>query len=284
MRDWQIHGAATLQLCDINKLQRMGTFITPKMGCVSLQRAHIWAPILASCVAYATAAGASYKNAAGIPMVQISGGSFTMGYSVTPLPANLTLSMANRLFGYTDEFPYIEQAVEDFWASATEITNYQYELFDPSHAKFRGDMGFSIGDNESVVFVTYNDTVAYTAWLSAQENETYRLPSEIEAEYYIRAGTTTYYNTGNYFPYGKNQCDSWWPANETSRACSFPVNLTVATFPPNAYGLFDTHGNVEEWTSDWVSDKLHIFPFQPTALSNSTQSIRVCSTTITPTP
>lgn len=62
----------------------------------------------------------------------------------------------------------------------------------------------------------------------------------------------TYYSTADTFPYGKNQCDSWWPGS-TGRndTCDMVVNLTVASFSANQLGLFDAHGNVEEWCGDW---------------------------------
>jgi hypothetical protein len=74
------------------------------------------------------------------------------------------------------------------------------------------------------------------------------VPSQ-EFEYYTRAGTTTYFNTGNTYPYGKNQVVSWYPGRPSDPG-SKVVNLTVAEFPANAWGLYDTHGNVEEWCLD----------------------------------
>jgi formylglycine-generating enzyme len=131
-----------------------------------------------------------------------------------------------------------------FKMSATEITNKQYEAFDPGHNKLRGKNGFSVNDDEAVVFVSYEEALAFCAWLSRKEGKAYRLPTEAEWEYACRAGSTTDYNTGNELPaaYQKLQHTNRTPV---------PVSLQVAQTPPNAWGLYDMHGNVEEWCSDW---------------------------------
>jgi hypothetical protein len=70
------------------------------------------------------------------------------------------------------------------------------------------------------------------------------LPTEAEWEYACRAGTDTAYFTGNELPliYWKNQQLDWFQQ---------PVSLSVADTPPNPWGLYDMHGNVEEWCHDW---------------------------------
>lgn len=128
----------------------------------------------------------------------------------------------------------------------TEVTNAQYEKFDPSHKELRGKYGLSNDDDEAVVFISYNDAVNFCKWLSKKENKTYRLPTEAEWEYACRAGTKTKYNTGNSLPeeFHKN-------AKRNTRAV--PVPLHVAKTTQNKWGLFDMHGNVEEWCHDWYA-------------------------------
>ena len=129
--------------------------------------------------------------------------------------------------------------------SATEITNAQYEAFDPTHK--RGEQGFSTGDDEAVIMVSWDDAMAYCQWLSEQTGKHYRLPTEEEWEYACRAGTTTDYNTGDTFP------ESQWKVQRNTRDKE-PVSLQVAQFEPNAWGLYDMHGNVEEWCYDYYGD------------------------------
>lgn len=132
-----------------------------------------------------------------------------------------------------------------FRMGATEITNAQYEAFDPAHKALRGYEGFSSADDEAVVMVSWADATAYCEWLSRHTGRSFRLPTEAEWEYACRAGTTTTYNTGDTFP------ESQWKVQKNTRFKE-SVSLQVAQFEPNAWGLYDMHGNVEEWCQDLV--------------------------------
>lgn len=87
-------------------------------------------------------------------MVEIPGGSFIMGDAEA------------SGFNY-DETPAHSVTVSGFAMSKFEITNRQFEAFRPEHAAMRGDEGFSSGDDEAVVNVTWKDAIAYCEWLSA---------------------------------------------------------------------------------------------------------------------
>ena len=165
-------------------------------------------------------------------MVDIPAGTFWMGTDDPPMED-------------WDEAPRREVKVDAFRMSATEVTNAQYEAFDPSHK--RGEQGFSTGDDEAVIMVSWDDAMAYCRWLSEQTGKHYRLPTETEWEYACRAGTTTVYNTGDTFP------ESQWKVQKNTRDKEY-VSLQVAQFEPNAWGLYDMHGNVEEWCHDYYGD------------------------------
>lgn len=148
-----------------------------------------------------------------------------------------------------------------FRMSATEITNAQYELFRPEHRSLRGKDGVSHGDNEAVVNVSYDDAVAFCEWLSKREGKAYRLPTEAEWEYACRGGTYTLYSTGD------GLAADCMRSQRVARDFD-SVNLEVGRTKPNAFGLYDMHGNVEEWCLDYYgpySEAEQINPSGPKA-------------------
>jgi hypothetical protein len=164
-----------------------------------------------------------------------------------------TLAMGQDSGGDWDERPLHGVRISrPFYLGATEVTNAQYEQFDPTHRELRGKLGFSKEDDEAVVFVSWHEAAAFCEWLAKKEGLPYRLPTEAEWEYACRAGTTTPYHTGDSLPeaFHKNVKESWFPAEGRSSEQEV-VPLTVGKTPPNAWGLFDMHGNVEEWCYDW---------------------------------
>ena len=190
-------------------------------------------------------------NSIGMKMVRIPPGKFQMGYSETPLPKELTTSLPYREDGDYDEKPYHYVTIsKSFYVSELEVTNQHYEQFDSDHKAVRGKLGFSIDDDEAVVFVSWYDAHSFCQWLSGVDNRTYRLPTEAEWEYAARSGSVTYFSTGDTVPkeYQKCQERSWYPGK--LELCPTP-KLTTGETPANAFGLKDTVGNVEEWTLDW---------------------------------
>ncbi|MBI4893814.1 MAG: SUMF1/EgtB/PvdO family nonheme iron enzyme [Acidobacteria bacterium] len=218
-----------------------------------------------------SAAGQSFVNTAGMKMVRVEAGRFRMGESAVVLddlldpltyptrselvkrfpqvePAKFRIPFEARRHGDYDETPVREVKISKaFHVSAHEVTNAQYEQFDAGHKALRGKFGFSKADYEAVVFVSWAEAKAYCEWLSKKEGKRYRLPTEAEWEYAARAGSATLYFTGDHLPaeYLKNQRATGY------RAAEDKVPLTVGRTPANAWGLFDVHGNVEEWVEDW---------------------------------
>lgn len=175
-------------------------------------------------------------DAESIPMVTIHAGSFYMGGS-------------GEGEDFDEKPAHKVILTSDFRMSATEITNAQYEAFDPGHKALRGKNGLSKEDDEAVVFVNYHEAMAFCKWLSEKEGKTYRLPTEAEWEYACHAGNYFPFQTGDGLPaiFHKNQ--------QTARDLK-EVSLKVGQTPPNAFGLYDMHGNVEEWCLDWYGPYL----------------------------
>jgi formylglycine-generating enzyme required for sulfatase activity/serine/threonine protein kinase len=119
--------------------------------------------------------------------------------------------------------------------------------------------GFDQTDEHPVVNVSWNDAQAFITWLSRKEGNTYRLPTEAEWEYACRAGSTTRYSCGDdpeglaavgNIPDGtaKEKHPEWTWA--IAARDGFVYTAPVGRYNPNAWGLFDMHGNVLEWCSD----------------------------------
>ena len=122
------------------------------------------------------------------------------------------------------------------------------------------DAGFPQGDDHPVVNITWNDAVAFCRWLSRKEGRTYRLPTEAEWEYACRAGTTTRYHCGDdpeslagsaaIYDAESRRVFPEWENYALKARDGYPFTAPVGSFPPNAFGLHDMHGNVWEWCSD----------------------------------
>jgi sulfatase modifying factor 1 len=120
------------------------------------------------------------------------------------------------------------------------------------------EAGFEQTDLHPVVNVSWNDAVAFAKWLSQKEGKTYRLPTEAEWEYACRAGTTTRYFCGDD---AEGLAEVGNVADGTAKAKhpdwttiaaqdGFVYTSPVGHYRPNAWGLYDMHGNVLEWCWD----------------------------------
>ncbi len=148
-----------------------------------------------------------------------------------------------------NEKPVYEVVVGSFAMGRYPVTFTEYDRFaEASGRKKPGDNGWG-RQNRPVINVSWYDAVAYTEWLTKQTGRTYRLPTEAEWEYAARAGTKTRYWWGDEI--GKNRavcsgCGSKWDAKQTA---------PVGYFAPNPFGLYDTAGNVWEWTCSEYTEK-----------------------------
>ena len=127
-----------------------------------------------------------------------------------------------------------------FAVSVYEVTFEDYDRFRPGNEV--DDQGWGRG-TRPVINVSWYDAWDYIDWLSAQTGATYRLLSEAEWEYAARAGTSSKYVWGDEIGYQLANCNA-------SCGDRFRNTAPVGRFPANAFGLYDMHGNVEEWVDD----------------------------------
>jgi len=189
---------------------------------------------------------AEITNAIGMKLVLIPPGEFMMGSPDSDVDAQVGELPQHRV-----------RITRPFYLGAHEVTVGQFKRFtretgyetDEEKGKRRTTWRVAVvgqTDSHPVVVVTWNDAVAFSEWLSRKEEKAYRLPREAEWEYACRGGTTTRWSFGD--DGGKLRDYGWYDAN-TNRRRPYPVGQKK----PNAWGLYDTHGNVEEWCADWDS-------------------------------
>ena len=174
--------------------------------------------------------GRLFRDCDGCPeMVVVPSGRFRMG------------SPASERGRDDNEGPQHRVMLRSFALGATEVTFDEWEacVRDSGCGGYRPrDQRWGRGARP-VINVSWEDAQAYVRWLSRAIGESYRLPSEAEWEYAARAGTTTPFRTGatlspDQANYGRNRGQT----------------TPVGTFVPNAFGLYDVHGNVWEWVED----------------------------------
>ena len=126
--------------------------------------------------------------------------------------------------------------------------------------------GFTQTDDHPVVNVSWDDAQDYCLWLSRRTGQHYRLPTEAEWEYACRAGTTTPFWTGDNLTTDQANYDGNFPYDGNPEGEYREMTTPVRTFPANAWGLHDMHGNVWEWCQDWFgsySSSLAVNPAGP---------------------
>jgi len=191
-------------------------------------------------------------NSIGMKLVWIPPGEFMMGSKFSP-------QQVSRRYGgdpvrFQHEHPQRKVTLtRGFWMAQSEVTQAQYRAVmgsNPSHSK---------GDTLPVEKVSWHDAMEFSRKLSEKEGRTYTLPTEAQWEYAARAGTDTAYSFGDdpsqLGEYAWYRHDSGW----TTRP--------VETKKPNAFGLYDMHGNIWEWCLDWYQGSYnglgHVDPIGP---------------------
>ncbi|MCP4614135.1 MAG: formylglycine-generating enzyme family protein [Planctomycetes bacterium] len=194
--------------------------------------------------------GNSFTNSIGMTLVYIPPGEFMMGSRDSA--EEVTKKGSANSSNFTDEHPrHRVKITNGFYMGKTEVTQFQYEEImnnNPSHFK---------GQNNPVEKVSWNDAVEFCRELSKKEGKTYRLPTEAEWEYACRAGTTTPFYTGETISTDQTNYNGNYVYGNGSKGVFLGKTIDVGSFQPNAFGLYDMHGNVMEWCQDWYGENYY---------------------------
>ena len=185
--------------------------------------------------------GSGFRDCDACPeMVVIPAGSFVMG------------SPASEAERFADEGPQREVTIpRAFSIGKYEVTFDEWDacLRDGGCGIGAADLGWGRG-RRPVINVSWNNAKQYAAWLARKTGKNYRLLSEAEWEYAARAGTTTPFHTGATIDPTQANYFSKVSYAGSPTAADQGKTVPVGSYAPNAFGLYDMHGNVWEWTED----------------------------------
>ena len=175
-------------------------------------------------------------NGVFMEMVSIPGGTFTMG------------SPNSEKRREIDESPHHRVTVPGFFMARYQVTQRQWQaVMGDNPSRFKGE-------NLPVEMVSWHDSQEFCKRLAKKNGLLYRLPSEAEWEYACRAGTTTPFHFGATITTDLANYDSSYSYAQEPKGKSCKRTTPVGSFPPNAFGLYDMHGNVWEWCQDTWHD------------------------------
>jgi formylglycine-generating enzyme required for sulfatase activity len=167
-----------------------------------------------------------------LTMVKIPAGSFIMGASSQEQGSD------------PDEQPQHQVKLKEFYLSQTVVTQAQYQaLMGENPSNFTGQ-------NHPVELVSWQKAQEFCQKLTAKTGKAYCLPSESQWEYACRAGTTTPFAFGAAITTDVANYNGKFTYGQAPQGIYRMTTTAVGQFPPNAFGLYDMHGNVWEWCAD----------------------------------
>jgi formylglycine-generating enzyme required for sulfatase activity len=182
-------------------------------------------------------------NSIGMKLALIPAGKFLMGSPATESDRD------------PEELQHEVVISRPFYLGVYEVTQSQFEKLMGKAPSFFGAKKGG-GPDYPVEQVNFNQALEFCRRLSNMAEErkagrVYRLPTEAEWEYACRAGTATPFQCGNSLSAKQANFNGNYPYGEGPGGPFLRKPVKVGSYPPNAWGLHDMHGNVAEWCSDW---------------------------------
>jgi formylglycine-generating enzyme required for sulfatase activity len=179
-----------------------------------------------------------------------------IGLEIVYIPAGTYLMGSPEGKGHGDEHPQHSVSVPPYLMGKYQITQAQWRIvaaYPPEARELNPNPAKFSGDNRPVEQVSWEDAKEFCSRLSKKTGREYRLPSEAEWEYACRAGTTTDFYFGDTLTPKLARCKS--NLGMALLTIFSGETAPVGSYPPNAFGLYDMHGNVSEWCEDdWHSN------------------------------
>jgi sulfatase modifying factor 1 len=180
----------------------------------------------------------SFTNSIGATMILIPAGTFQMGSPRSDSESDKDEGPQHRV-----------TLTRSYHLGETEVTQGQWKAV-MNTEPWKGKEYIREGDNYPATYISWDDATEFCRRLSALDGRSYRLPTEAEWEYACRAGTTTRYSFGDG---AANLSEHGWFDGNTWNVNQKYSHL-VKQKRGNAFGLYDMHGNVWEWCSDWYGE------------------------------
>jgi formylglycine-generating enzyme required for sulfatase activity len=168
---------------------------------------------------------------------------------------------------YSDEKPIHTVRLPAFQMSRHPVTNRLYEQFDPHHRSRLDE--YSDQNDQPVIYVNWYEATMFCRWLGC------RLPTEAEWEYACRAGSKTPFSTGDNLTTEQANYNGNHPYKNYPKGDFIGRTTPVKKYQPNAWGLYDMHGNVWEWCRDKWHDSYKGAPDDGSAWESGDSSYRV---------
>jgi sulfatase modifying factor 1 len=251
-------------------VRRAATFLLMAMFCVTvvsraLAQTPSWAKVSPKQTAAAKKLGVptAFENSVGMRFVLIPPGTFMMGSKEPAAEVADRCNMPNAQSGwFVDEHPRHKVALTTaFYMSIHEVTQGSYEAVTSPDPKKKNNKkktpvdypdGFK-GDNLPVVKVSSNHIKEFLKILGkkeAEEGREYFLPTEAQWEYACRAGTETPFSFGVTVSTNQANYHGGYTYGDGKKGQNREKPVPVGSLPPNAWGLYEMHGNVSEWCTD----------------------------------